>query len=305
MGIKNFFKFISKYSPESIEITNIKKYQNSIIGIDFNLMLYKLIFSIRRNGYDIKNNNIIVTHIHALLLKLIKFNQYNILAVFVFDGKPPNIKLNTLKKREIAWEKMAIKFKEAKNDEERKKYYYLSTGITDQEYIDCKNLIKIFGYPIIESIQEADSQLAYLSKNNLIDYIVSDDLDILLFGGKKILKKFSVNDNRKITQEINLDILKETTNFTQDDLIKLGILLGSDYCDNKTLSITKAYKYIINHGVIDNKCDPAIRYFKNPKIKKINKINYTNDIQINKLIKFLELFQFDNKYINNVITKIS
>ena len=57
MGIKNLMKLIRKYASESIKKTKIDEYKDKIIGIDTNLMLYKLIYGIRTNGYDIKNNN--------------------------------------------------------------------------------------------------------------------------------------------------------------------------------------------------------------------------------------------------------
>lgn len=305
MGIKNFYKFINKYAPSAVALTNVTKYKNSTVGIDFNLMIYKLIFSIRKNGYDIKNGQKIVTHIHALLLKLIKFKEYKIIPIFVFDGKAPEIKLGVLDKRKKSWQKMYEKYKNAKTEEEKKKYFYTKTDITSQELEDCKNLIKIFNYMVIDAPQEADSQLAQLSKNGVIKYIVSDDTDILLFGGGILLKKFSVAENKEI-QEINLDTLKKNLGFSQKDLIKLGVLLGSDYCDNSPVSITKAFKIIknIEESNIENECNHAITYFKKPVVENINFINSTNSVDINKLSFFLRNFYFSDDYINRLISKI-
>ena len=78
MGIKNFFKVVRKYAPSAIKQTNITKYAGKKIGIDANLMLYKLIFAIRKHGYDLKNDGVITTHIHTTLLKLIAFKRYGI-----------------------------------------------------------------------------------------------------------------------------------------------------------------------------------------------------------------------------------
>ena len=36
---------------------------------------------------------------------------------------------------------------------------------------------------------EADSQLAYLSKSNYVDVIISEDSDLLVFGSKKVFFK--------------------------------------------------------------------------------------------------------------------
>lgn len=305
MGIKNFYKFVEKYAPQSIILTKISDYENSVIGIDFNLMIYKLIYSIRKNGYDIKNNDINVTHIHALILKLLNFREYNINSVFVFDGKAPNIKANVLNKRKIMWEKLNEKYQKAETEELKKKYYYVKSDITNQELKDCKELISIFGYNIIDSPEEADAQLAEMSKTNIINYIASDDTDILLFGGDVLLKNFSVSKNKKIIQ-INLDILKNILGFSQKDLIKLGVLLGSDYCDNSPMSINKAYKIIknIEETDIETQCSQAIKYFKKPVVVNIKKLNPIKPINYDRLREFLSKFNFSVEYINNLFEKL-
>ena len=110
MGIKNLIKIIDKYSPKAIKQTKIDKYNNKVLAIDFSLMLYKMVYAIRMNGYDIKNGNKIITHIHALLLKIKGFLRHKMTPVFVFDGIAPKIKKETLKKRSAFQKVMQIKY---------------------------------------------------------------------------------------------------------------------------------------------------------------------------------------------------
>ena len=42
---------------------------------------------------------------------------------------------------------------------------------------------------------EADAQLAYLSRTNYVDVIITEDSDLLAFGAKKILYKLDSNYN--------------------------------------------------------------------------------------------------------------
>jgi len=305
MGIKNFFKFIEKYAPESIKQKKIKDYENTSIGIDFNLMIYKLIYSIRKNGYDITNNDKIVTHIHALLLKLISFKEHKINAIFVFDGKFPVIKSKVISDRKKMWQKLNEKYKSAKTEEQKKKYFYVKSDVTDKELEDCKQLILIFGYNVIVAPEEADAQLAHMSKNNIINYIASDDTDILLFGGERLLKNFSVSKSKWII-EIDLEILKNALDFSQNDLIKLGVLLGSDYCDNSPISINKAYKVLKGMEIsdIENQCNGAIKYFKKPLVSNIKKLPSENKINIDKLYEFLKDHDYTDEYIEKLLFKI-
>lgn len=306
MGITNFFKFVQKYSPSAIKIKNIKDFSNKIIGIDANLMIYKLILAIRKNGYDIKNDYTIVTHIHGLLLKFRKFEKHNITPIFVFDGKMPKIKKEEIIKRKINFEKLSEKFKNAKTDDEKKKYYFAKNIISEEELNECEYLINIFGYQVIHAKGEADAELAHLSKRKQIDYIASDDSDILIFGGENILKNFSTSDNKKII-EISRDIILKENEFTSKNLIQLGILLGSDYCDCG-VAINKALKIIKNIDGVDNnckdKCELAFNYFKDPGITKNIVINKKNKTNIGDLEEFLKIKNYSKLKINEIINKI-
>lgn len=317
MGIKNLIKIIQKYAPESIMYTTIDKYKNKILAIDANNMIYKMVLGIRMNGYDIKNNNIIVTHLHSLLLKLKGFIKYNITPIFVFDGMPPKIKEKTLQQRKEFKNFMKQKYYKAVTQDEKKKYYFMKSDITYDEIVDCMELIKLFGYTVIESLEEADSQLADLIKNNKVDYIVTDDMDILVFGGNKILKNFTVANKKKI-QEINLDILKKETNLTQSQIIDLGILLGCDYCPSiKGIGVVGAYNLIKKYNNLDKIFEnesitlsydyiKARDYFVNSPIIDSNTITI-NKIKIDKkgLITFLKQFGYDDKYINELLNKLN
>jgi flap endonuclease-1 len=318
MGIKNFMKLIYKTSPSSIIDTNITKYQNKVLGIDANLMIYKMINAIRQNGYDIKNDDIIVTHIHTLILKLVGFIKYNITPVFVFDGKAPLIKAETLKKRIILQEATEKKYNDALTEYEKLKFY-MRYNITDKELNECKQLIKLFDYTIIDAIEEADSQLVELLNCNKIDYIVTDDMDILIFGGKNILKNFSVSSKKKI-QEIDLNKFKQDTGLSQKMIIDIAILMGCDYCTNAYgVGPMKSYKLIKKYNTIDNLVKKkhidfivgyhaASEYFLNPPVTKcieFKKWKYGKNINKVMLTEFLKRFLFKDEYINKLFTKLT
>ena len=306
MGVKNFIKFIEKYSPNAIKYTNINDYKNKTIGFDATLLIYKLVYGIRVNGYDIMNGDIIVTHIHSLLLKLMAFLKYNINPVFVFDSYAPEIKYQTLEDRKKTKDLMIKKYKHSETTEGKRIYYYVKSDITKQEIEDCKELINIFNYTIIDAKEEADAQLVQLYENHLIDYIASDDMDILLFGGEILLKNFTVAKNKKI-QEINLKIILHDAKINMDQLIQIGILMGTDYCNIKNLSPTKAFN-TVNENLIDknfyDKCDKAINYFKNPPVYDINNIIINNNIKTRELLKFMKKFNFKKQKIEKIFSEI-
>jgi flap endonuclease-1 len=315
MGIKNLIKLINKYSPNCIKYKKIDEYANKIMGIDTNLLIYKMIYAIRLNGYDIKNGEIIVTHIHTFLQKICGFLKYNIKPVFVFDGDMPQFKENTIKKRNNNAYILQQKYYAAKNEQDMKKYYYMKSNITDREIADIIKIINIFGFPIIYAPYEADSQLAYLQKKGIIDYVVSDDMDLLVFGSSILLKQFTVSSGKYIC-EINRSILLKDLGVTDIEFIEISILMGSDYNENEFGPIN-AYKNIKKYGsiinlvkkkiIVNRNYSKIINYFKNPvvdKIKKISGSNTNKNIINKKMLIFMKKNGYSKTQIDKLWTKI-
>ena len=317
MGIKNLMQIIKRYAPDSITYHKIDQYKNKILAIDANLMIYKMIFAIRFNGYDLQNDDIIVTHIHSLLNKFKGFIKYNITPVFVFDGINPKIKDQVIKQRTEFFKFMQQKYYKAVTQDEKKKYYFSKSEITYKEIKECMDFMKIFGYTVIESPEEADAQLAELMKRKKVDYVVTDDMDILIFGGELILKNFTVSDKKKI-QEINLDAFKKQTNLTQKKLIDLAILLGCDYCPSiKGIGTIGAYNLIQKYGSLEGimkheqislsyDYNEARKYFMKPPVIDVSKMEVSKGkIDKDVLITFLKEHKYKEKYISNLLNTIS
>ena len=47
---------------------------------------------------------------------------------------------------------------------------------------------------------EADAQLAYLSKEGLVDVVITEDSDLLVFGAKRVLYKMDEFGNGKLVE---------------------------------------------------------------------------------------------------------
>ena len=88
------------------------------------------------------------------------------------------------------------------------------------------------GIPYIDAPQEADSQLSYLCKENLVYAVLTEDMDILTFGSPRIIR--NLTSSKKIPLEIALNDVLEKFNITYEQFIELCILFGCDYCPNLT-----------------------------------------------------------------------
>ena len=83
MGIRYLNKYLlSKCTKKSIDTNHIKQMKNKTIVVDASIYLYKFI------GED--------TFVESLYLMITTFMRYNIKLIFVFDGKPPPEKWQTI-----------------------------------------------------------------------------------------------------------------------------------------------------------------------------------------------------------------
>jgi len=74
---------------------------------------------------------------------------------------------------------------------------------------------------------EAEAQCATLAALDLVDGIITDDSDVFLFGGKQCFKNL-FNDYKYAECYVLSDFDRELC-LTQDRLVSLAFLLGSDY----------------------------------------------------------------------------
>lgn len=111
--------------------------------------------------------------------------------------------------------------------QERNKMDRMGANITESMSRDCKDLLKLFGIPYIESPMEAEAQCAFLNMMKLTDGTISDDSDIWLFGGQTVYKNFFVQ--KKVVMEFRCENIKQMFNLDRNRMIQLAMLVGSDY----------------------------------------------------------------------------
>ena len=228
MGIKCLLKFINE-TPNLIQNVDNSKYKFKRIAIDISIFIYKIIISVRNSGADYTNQKgEITSHILGLFNKTIELLNYGIIPVYVFDGKPPNIKNKTIENRKQIRKKALEKLEQAITIEDKIKYLKRSSSISKEQWEQCKELLDLMGIPYIIAPEEADSQCAYLSKVGLVDGVLTEDMDILTFGSTKIIR--NLTSHNISTTEINLNNLLSHLELNQDEFIDFCILLGCDYC---------------------------------------------------------------------------
>ena len=292
MGIKNLLKFLYNY-PNIIKEKNRDELNGKKIAIDISILLYQSVISIRNSGHDITNRSgQVISHIVGLLNKTMILIDNNIIPIFVFDGRPPNIKKNILTIRRELKNKAMIQYDKAENKIDQIKYFKRCVSITKEHMNDCRELLTLMGIPFIDAPQEADSELAYLCKNNLVYSVLTEDMDILTFGSPRIIKNI-LSFNKPLI-EINLPDILTTLNVNYDEFVELCVFFGCDYCNTpiKNLNISNQQIYELykkNKFEILDRLNININDFKKLSFKDYyyNNLSYMNLISVKDLFKFI------------------
>tara|TARA_B100000424_G_scaffold269275_1_gene265847 strand:- start:289 stop:1272 length:984 start_codon:yes stop_codon:yes gene_type:complete len=321
MGIKNLYKLISDYSPNSITNKKISNYGNKIVVIDASLVIYQYVIAIRSTGKDLTNNNgDITTHIHGIINKTMMLLKYNIMPVYVFDGKAPKLKGFTLKNRKNLKNKNIKKLEDEDydNEDDRIKIFKKCYTITKEHKIQIQEVLNLFGIPNFESTTEADTLCSLLVKKKLAYGCSTEDMDLLTFGCPILIRSLS---QKKKAIEINLNQILKDFNMNQKQFIDLCILLGSDYCPTiPRIGPKRAYEVIQKYKSIDNFLKnesekynipenfnyiETRNYFMNKEIYDIKDIemNKPNTSEIFSLLK--NEYNFTNKKITDFIEKLN
>ena len=99
MGIKQLTQTIKKHSPESITHENLHKLSGKKVAVDASLVIYQNLLNIGDRPLFKNSEGKITNHISGLFYKIVNYLSLNIELIFIFDGKPPDIKSDTIKDR--------------------------------------------------------------------------------------------------------------------------------------------------------------------------------------------------------------
>ncbi|XP_057769655.1 flap endonuclease 1 [Salvia miltiorrhiza] len=259
MGIKGLTKLLADNAPNSMKEQKFESYFGRKIAIDASMSIYQFLIVVGRSGTEMLTNEAgdVTSHLQGMFSRTIRLLEAGIKPVYVFDGKPPDLKKQELakrySKRADATEDLNTA-QETGNKEDIEKFSKRTVKVTKQHNDDCKKLLRLMGVPVIEAPSEAEAQCAALCKADKVYAVASEDMDSLTFGAPKFLRHLMDPSSKKIpVMEFEVSKVLEELNLTMDQFIDFCILCGCDYCDSiRGIGGMTALKLIRQHGSIEN-----------------------------------------------------
>ncbi|MBI2449732.1 flap endonuclease-1 [Candidatus Pacearchaeota archaeon] len=304
-----------------------------IICIDAFNILFQFITTIRQpDGTPLMDRQGRVTsHLSGLFYRNINLLIEGIKPVYVFDGTPPEQKQRThesRKERKLEAEHRYAEAKQKEDVEAMAKYAKQFSYLTSEIIEESKELLNAMGIPTIDAPGEGEAQAAFISQSKAFA-VGSQDYDALLFGAPRLIQNLTLARKRKtvsgyvyISPEIiELEKVLNHLQINQDQLICLGILIGTDYNPKgiygigprKALDIVRKMKQptLIFKSVEDRLKEQEEQFdwqeifelFKKPNIEKDIKIEF-HGIDNKKIKQLLVSRDFSEERIDNGLKKL-
>jgi len=237
------------------------------LAVDANNMLYQFLALIRmRDGRPFTDaQGRTTSHLVGLLLRTTRLiADYDIRPVFVFDGKPPQLKMKTLHKRREYRERARKEWEDAVNAGDLSKAWSKATrmnSLTQEMQTDSKKVLSLLGVPCIQAPEEGEAQAAHMAAKGDVWAANSRDYDSVLFGAPRLVRYVTISGQEflpskgiarpLIPELIELQKLLDTLRISREQLVDLAILVGTDFNEGihgvgpKTaLNLIKAHSHL-------------------------------------------------------------
>ncbi len=198
----------------------------------------------------------ITSHLSGLFYRTCSMLEKGIYPIYVFDGKPSDLKKRTIaeraEKKQEAEELLEKARKEGRLEEARmlaQRTARLDKGMVEE----AKNLLALMGLPCVQAPSEGEAQCAVMAEQGIVDAAASQDYDALLFGTPILVRNMTISGKRKLPQrniyqevvpeEISLEQTEKTLGVTRQKMVWMGILMGTDFNEGvKGIGPKKALK---------------------------------------------------------------
>mgnify|MGYP001040995731 FL=1 len=212
MGVKDFFKL---FAGTQIKLNQLK---GKVVAIDAMTEIYRSLHGI--NTHLTGPNGEITTHINLITMTISKFKKAGVSQIYVFDSAmPPPLKKAELERRRVARVNNLHAIK-----------------ITPAMINDVRRIIQLLGIPymIAPNGFDAEHVCAELNKTNRVDYVLSTDADVFLYGGLALLKY----EKRSLMLYTREDFIQQTK-IPDTNIVDAAVHLGTDF-NAKTVKIGPA-----------------------------------------------------------------
>mmetsp|Transcript_37708 Transcript_37708/g.83993 ORF Transcript_37708/g.83993 Transcript_37708/m.83993 type:complete len:395 (+) Transcript_37708:131-1315(+) len=258
MGIHGLTKLLNDQAPGCCKENKFEQYFGRKIAVDASMHIYQFMIVVGRQGDQLLSNEAgeTTSHLQGMFYRTVRMLEAGIQPVYVFDGKPPELKKAMLAQRSDRRDDADEALKQAKESgdtEAVEKYSKRTVKVTKEHNEECKRLLRLLGVPVVDAPSEAEAQCSIMAKAGTVYGIATEDMDALTFGAPRVIRHLMASGQQaQSIMEFDRSKALEGLGLSEDQFVDLCILCGCDYANNiRGIGPVKALQLVKKHGSIE------------------------------------------------------
>jgi flap endonuclease-1 len=254
-----------------------------ILAVDGHNAIYQFLATIRqRDGSPFTGTDGRTTsHLIGLFYRTTSLLSEGIWPVWVFDGRPPELKAATIRARVEAKERATAAWKEALEAgdlETARRKAAQTSRFTASMVTEAIELLDALGVPTVRAPSEGEAQAARMAADGRVWAAASQDYDSLLFGAPRLVRGLAARSRGggpTPAEVIDREALLARLGISSEELILLGLLVGTDFNEGAAgYGPKRALKLVQKHlgwaqtlrtaGLAPDELDEAAAIFRSP-----------------------------------------
>ncbi|MBI3840453.1 MAG: flap endonuclease-1 [Thaumarchaeota archaeon] len=250
---------------EKIRLEDITGWKLAVDGYN---TLYQFLAIIRgMDGGHLKDaNGRVTSHISGLFYRNVNLMELGMKLVYVFDGKPPELKNEEIRRRSAQRSEAKdqyLRALQAGDLVQARKFAEASTVLRRDMVADAKELLDAMGIPWVDAPSEGEAQASTMAMEGTVNAVASQDHDSLVFGAPILVRNVTISGKRRLPskgivinvqpERIKLSDVLASTGLTREQLVDYAILLGTDFNPDgfEGVGPVTALKYIKKYGKLE------------------------------------------------------
>ncbi|WFD44661.1 hypothetical protein MPSI1_003331 [Malassezia psittaci] len=250
MGIAGLLPLLKEIQQE----THVEKYRGKTVGIDAYVWLHRGAYSC---ASDLALGKPTTRYIAYAVHRIRMLKHYGVIPYVVFDGdrlpSKQGTEMDRFAKRQENRAK-GLAFLERNQTAAAREAFTRCVDVTPAMAFELIKVLRTENIPYVVAPYEADAQLAFLERHNLVDAIITEDSDLLVYGCKTVLFKLDTYGQCIEVQQCNLP---QTTQISLkgwgvDEFRRMAILSGCDYLPSIVgMGLKNAYRYLQRYSSVE------------------------------------------------------
>ncbi|KAG1709480.1 hypothetical protein DVH05_020135 [Phytophthora capsici] len=247
MGVAGLLPVLKSVTDQ----VHVSKYAGKTVGVDASSWLYKGAYSC---PVDLVLGKPTDAYLNFSIQHIKLLQDNNITPIMVFDGAPLPSKAqeNIARGRSrVDWRRKAKEMlqqpEEKQDGREIFKACTRGVSVTNEMVMRLIATLRRMNITFYVAPYEADAQLAFLSKQKIVDVVISEDSDCVPYGVRTALLKLQPDGWGTELKRRSLGANEELSfvGWTEEMFIQLCVLAGCDYCRSVPgVGIMTAYKLV-------------------------------------------------------------